>query len=443
MITAEYTIPGLRVADHEVVVPLKWWDDRNSETITVFARELVDPTRVADDMPYLVFLQGGPGGKGPRPLAADGWIGEALKSYRVVLLDQRGTGRSSNVQGRTMERFETAEAGADYLRCFRADSIVADAEHLRKTVFGGKPWSTLGQSYGGFLTLTYLSQAPEGLRACYVTGGLASVTPDAAEVYRRTFPRTEAKNREFYARFPQDEAQLARIADRLSVGDVFLPDGDLLTVRRLQTVGIDFGMKPGFERVHWLIDEAFVGSDGDELSDTFLAQVANLTSHASAPLFAALQESIYGNEGAGATGWAAQREIERLPQFAESARPLLLTGEMMFPWMFDEIRALKPFQPAVEYLSSVEDWSRLYDLDVLARNEVPVAAAVYFDDMYVDSGLQLETASTVGNTHAWVTNEFEHDGIGSPTVFPYLRNYVTSRGGDTGDTSNNGSTGGK
>ena len=43
--------------------------------------------------------------------------------------------------------------------------------------------------------------------------------------------------------------------------------------------------------------------------------------------------------------------------------------------------------------------------------EVPVFAAVYFDDMYVDAGLQLETAGYVGNVRAWVTNELEHDWI--------------------------------
>ena len=52
----------------------------------------------------------------------------------------------------------------------------------------------------------------------------------------------------------------------------------------------------------------------------------------------------------------------------------------------------------------------IYDADQLARNEVPLQAAVYFDDMYVDSGLQLDTLSRVGNSHYWTTNEFEHDG---------------------------------
>ncbi|MER7245300.1 alpha/beta fold hydrolase [Kribbella sp. NPDC000426] len=418
----EYTIPGMHVREHTVEVPLDWSDP--AERITVFARELVDPVRKDEDLPCLLFLQGGPGGKGPRPTGPAGWVGQALKKYRVVLMDQRGTGRSTPVTGRRIAAM-SAEEGADYLACFRADSIIADAEHLRQTVFGGEPWSTLGQSYGGFLTLTYLSKAPEGLTACYVTGGLASIDPSAAEVYRRTYPRVEAKNREFYKRYPHNVEQVAAIADRLAAEDVRLPDGDRLTVRRFQSLGIDFGMKPGYERIHWLIDEAL---DGDELSDTFLSQAMGSSSYAGNPLFAALQESIYGS-GEGATGWAAEAERARRPEFAEDARPLLFTGEMMYPWMFAEIRGLRPFQGAVELMAQRPSWPELYDLDRLAANDVPVAAAVYFDDMYVDSGLQLDTAGRVGNLQAWVTNEYEHDGLGSDRVFERLTELVAAIGG--------------
>jgi hypothetical protein len=84
---------------------------------------------------------------------------------------------------------------------------------------------------------------------------------------------------------------------------------------------------------------------------------------------------------------------------------------MFYSWMFEEVRALTPFRGAAELLAAYDDWGPLYDLDRLAANKVPVLAAVYFDDMYVDSGLQLETARYVGNVRAWVTNEFEHDGI--------------------------------
>lgn len=48
----------------------------------------------------------------------------------------------------------------------RADSIVKDAERVRRALVpadscGGK-MAILGQSFGGFCCLTYLSQAPEG-----------------------------------------------------------------------------------------------------------------------------------------------------------------------------------------------------------------------------------------------------------------------------------------
>jgi len=79
--------------------------------------------------------------------------------------------------------------------------------------------------------------------------------------------------------------------------------------------------------------------------------------------------------------------------------------------MFDEIRALTPFKGAAAMLAAYDAWEPLYDLERLATNEVPVFAAVYHDDMYVDAELQLETARRVGNVRTWVTNEYEHDGL--------------------------------
>ncbi|MEU6486110.1 alpha/beta fold hydrolase [Streptomyces sp. NPDC046887] len=418
----------MRVREQTVEVPLDW-SDPDRGTIDLFVRDIADPVRCGEDLPCLVYLQGGPGGKGPRPLDLSGWLGVALKAHRVVLVDQRGTGRSTRIDGRRMDAFATARQGADFLACFRADAIVADHEYLRRTLYGGRRWSTLGQSYGGFITLTYLSQAPEGLSACHVTGGLPALEPSAAEVYRRTYPRVAAKNALFYRRYPHQAEHVGRIADRLAEREVRLPDGDLLTVRRLQSLGIDLGMKPGHERLHWLLDEAF---DGTELSATFLHQVLARTSFSGNPLFAALQESIYGH-GSGSTGWAAEAERHRHPQFAETARPLLFTGEMIYPWMFEEIAALRPFRPAVELLAERDSWPRLYEPARLAANDVPVAAAVYHDDMYVDAGLQLDTAARVGNTRVWVTNEYEHDGVGDERVLTRLLDLVRETGGGVTD----------
>ncbi|WP_312169505.1 alpha/beta fold hydrolase [Microbacterium sp.] len=423
--TAQYMLPGIRVREYRTTAPLDW-NAPDGETIELFVRELVDPASDTADRPLLTYLQGGPGGANPRPLGRDGWIDEALRDYRVVLVDQRGTGQSTPVDAAIVA--ERGDAGGDFLACFRADSIVRDLEHVRETLYDGRRWATLAQSFGGWITMTYLSFAPEGLTASYVCGGVPGMPPRASEVYRRTFDRVETKTAEFYRRFPDDEAAVARIADRLAAGDVLLPDGDVLTVMRWQSLGIDFGMQPGFERLHWLVEKAFVRPG--ELSTGFLQDVMALSSSAGNPLFWTLQESIYGDEQSGATAWAAQAERERRPQFDESRRPLLFTGEMAFPWMFDEVRLLRGFRAAVDRLAAKTDWSPLYDRAALQSNEVPVAAIVYFDDMYVDAGLQLQTLEGVGNAQYWVTNEYEHDGIGSGRTLTRLRELVRDRGGE-------------
>ncbi|MDP3951708.1 alpha/beta fold hydrolase [Microbacterium sp.] len=423
--TTQYMLPGIRVREHRTTVPLDW-NAPDGETIELFVRELVDPEHDEADRPLLTFLQGGPGGANPRPLKRDGWIDEALRDYRIVLVDQRGTGSSTPLDAEIVA--ERGAAGGDYLACFRADSIVRDLEHVRTTVYDGRRWATIAQSFGGWITMTYLSFAPEGLSASYVCGGVPGVPPLASEVYRRTFDRVATKTAEFYRRYPEDEAAVARIADRLAEGDVLLPDGDVLTVRRFQALGIDFGMKPGFERLHWLIEKAFIRPG--RISHAFLQEVLALSSSAGNPLFWTLQESIYGDQESGPTAWAAQAERDRRPDFDEARRPLLFTGEMAFPWMFDEVRLLRGFRTAVDALAAKDDWSPLYDRAALGRNEVPLAAVVYFDDMYVDAGLQLDTLRGVGNSQYWVTNEFEHDGIGSGRTFTRLRELVRDRGGE-------------
>ena len=396
--------PGLRFAEHTVTVPL---DHRKPGVagIEVFAREVVAADRVGDDLPWLLFLQGGPGGRSPRPLRAESWLALATRTHRVLLLDQRGTGRSTPITARTVGDM-SPERLAAFLKLFRADSIVADAEILRREVAGGAKWDTLGQSYGGFVTMTYLSDAPAALRTCYVTGGLPGLTATADDVYARTYPRVAARNAEFYRQFPGDVEAVHRIAAHLAGNDVRLPDGDRLTVHRLRLLGNLFGHSYGYAQVHWLLEEAW---NGTELSDAFRYEVMRLTGFVDQPLFA-LQEFAYG-QGERQTGWAAARAMELRPAFAEDADPLLFTGEMMYPWMFEEIAALKPFAGAAGLLARADDWPVLYDTAALAANEVPVLAAVYADDMYVDMALSLETAAAVGNVRTWVTNEYQHDGL--------------------------------
>ena len=68
----------------------------DGEQITVFAREVVAAdTRPVRRLPWLLYLQGGPGRSARGRSGRDGWLDRALHDYRVLLLDQRGTGRST------------------------------------------------------------------------------------------------------------------------------------------------------------------------------------------------------------------------------------------------------------------------------------------------------------------------------------------------------------
>src|SRR2546421_285958 len=189
---------GLVLVEHEFELPLDHARP-DGDKITVFAREVADPDGL--DRPFLVFLQGGPGFESPRPTrlpTTPGWLDRALADYRVLFLDQRGTGRSTPI-GEPVGA--TAREQADYLTHFRADSIVRDAELIRAEL-GVDTWSVLGQSFGGFCAMTYLSLAPQGLRQALITGGVPPIGLSPEEIYRTTYGQTMTLVERYYPRVP-------------------------------------------------------------------------------------------------------------------------------------------------------------------------------------------------------------------------------------------------
>lgn len=410
MIVDRFAFPGAEATDHRLEVPLDPGRP-DGPTLSLFARELAAPG-APPDRPALLYLQGGPGSPAPRPEAVDGWIERALREFRVVLMDQRGTGLSTPATAQTLAALPDAQAQAAYLSHFRADAIVADAERLRHELLGPeRPWSVLGQSFGGFCALRYLSAAPEGVREAFLTGGLAPLVADADTVYRATYRRLAHRNDAYLRRYPGDEAGWTAVAEHLRTHDERLPNGDPLTVEGLQYLGMLLGSERGFETLHYLLEGAFVRVGGAmELSDAFREAVAARLSFTATPLFALVHEAIYAQEGA--TEWAAWRVLDEAPGVRyRPGGPLRFTGEMIYPWMFDQVAALRPLKGAAELLARRASWPRLYDLERLAANTVPVAAAVYLDDMYVDAELSLDTADRVGAVRTWVTNRYQHDGL--------------------------------
>ena len=395
MPTASFTVrtPGLVLTEHEFRIPLDHGRPEG-EKIAVFAREVADPD--GRDRPFLVFFQGGPGHEAPRPSgspSSPGWLDRALRDHRVLMLDQRGTGRSTpigDLAGRS------PEDQADYLKHFRADAIVRDAEWIRADL-GVESWSILGQSFGGFCAVTYLSLAPEGLREAFITGGVPPIGHHPDDIYRATFERMLERNRRYYERYPADRDRVRALQARLDDGKVQLPDGDVLTSRRFRQLGNHLGMSDGAERLHYLLE---LPPD----SPAFLHDVQYPMPFARNPIYAVIHEACYADGQA--TDWSAARV--QPAQFAEDLT--LFTGEHVFPWMFEDYGALVQLREAADLLSR-HPWPRLYDAERLAANDVPVAAAIYAEDPYVESRFSMETAGVIRGLRPWLTNEFDHNGL--------------------------------
>jgi pimeloyl-ACP methyl ester carboxylesterase len=389
----EVLTPGLVLVEHEFSVPLDH-SRTGGERITVFAREVADPD--GRDRPFLLFLQGGPGFEAARPTrhpTDPGWLDRALADFRVLMLDQRGTGRSSPVG--SLGALSPGEQ-AERLAHFRADSIVRDAEWIRREL-GAEPWSVLGQSFGGLCVTSYLSIAPEGLREAFITGGLPPLGPDIDDVYRATYARTLERNRRYYERYPADRERVRSLHEHVTAHDVRLPSGDRLTAGRLRQLGGVLGMSDGAERLHYLLE---LPRD----APAFLHDVDAAPPYARNPLYAILHEACWADGGT--TNWAAERLLPG--DYADA--PELFTGEHVYPWMFEEYEALRPLRDAAQILAE-RTWPRLYDPERLRANTVPVAAAIYTDDMYVERAFSERTAAVIRGLRPWITSEYEHNGL--------------------------------
>jgi pimeloyl-ACP methyl ester carboxylesterase len=385
--------PGLVLTEHEFEVPLDHARP-DGERITVFAREVADPD--GRDRPFLVYLQGGPGHEAPRPTrgpTSPSWLDRALRDHRVLMLDQRGTGRSDPV-GLLPDL--TPKEQADRLALFRADAIVRDAEWIRQQL-GIDRWSVLGQSFGGFCLLRYVSAAPGSLAAAYFTGGVPPVGRAIDDVYRATYTTMLERNRRYYRRYPADRDRVRALLELIDAGKIRLPSGTL-TGRWFRQVGNVLGMSDGAERLHYILER-------DPRSPAFLWDLsAALPFIGRNPLYAVIHESSYADGQV--TRWAADRVMPR--EFR--ADPTLLTGEHVFPWNFEDDQTLAPLREAAELLAE-RGWPRLYDPEALGSCEVPCAAAVYAEDPYVDRAFSEETAAMIPTMRLWLTNEYEHNGL--------------------------------
>lgn len=438
-----HIVPGpLRVTELTFRVPLDY-DDADGEKITLFGRSVTpyeipiapsDSDEEASPLPYMVYLEGGPGFGNREPQDHPLTSTALERGYQVLYLDHRGTGYSSPVSTKMLNQLVGGEdAQVDYLRLMRQDNTVRDCESVRKALTKGmsdnqSKWSIFGQSYGGFVSLSYLSLHPQGLREVFLTGGLAPVGKSADQVYESLYPRVMKRNAAYYKKFPEDIKNVRQVASYIEEqgGSVDLPAGGSLTVPRLMTIGIDFGGAGGFDSVHTIIMNLKMSLDQfGFLSRASLAPMETFTAFDTNIIYAILHEAIYCNGPNDVSNWASDRVARELNLFSwlssngsvpsNSSEPLLFAGENIFPFFFDTYPELIPLKSVANKLAAVDDWTYIYDQEQLAKNDVPVYAAVYIDDLYVDYEYSKDTARLVKGTKTWETNAYYHSGLRTNT----------------------------
>lgn len=394
-------LPGLKLREITLQVPL---DHLNPAAgmIDIFARVVTG--KDGEKRPYLLFLQGGPGHEAARPALYPSpqptWLPRALEDYQVVMLDQRGTGRSTPVSADPdfgpLAGLTPSEQ-AEYLTHLRADEIVRDAEALR-AYLGGKRWTLLGQSFGGFTSVRYLSSHPEGLSGAILTGGLTAVGHPIEDVYAETWRIMMDKSETYYRQYPEDRDRVRQIYNLAREGKIITPNGDKVGADRWRTVGIVLGAQGGGMKLHELLEN-------DPFSPAFRHDLAAmLPFEGRNPLYAILHESCYADGVA--TRWAASRTMPR-----EVKRDgTLLAGEHLPRDLFEESSELRPLREAADIVANYE-WTQLYSTERLASADVPVAAAAYYEDAYVPLKFSTETAGILKDCRLWVTSEYEHNGL--------------------------------
>jgi len=472
------------------------------------AQTYVQKSALTNAQSLCLYLQGGPGFGAAAPVAglgfgsaASSWAAQALLGgvggyQRVVLLDQRGTGKSTPITKQTLEfqfpdlfllddqtavatkndpiqleelvkneedkdlqkRALTVQSAVntvtEYLSCFRADSIVQDAELVREALLlskplgeeeeaavnikvdevdweGPKPWGgCLGQSFGGFCLMTYLSQVPNPPKICLFTGGIAPILSPLKDVYTQLWKRVQKRTKLYYEMYPGDVALVKKIVQRLLHEPAPLPAGGSLTARRFLQIGLGYlGSSPSsFAALHKLLSSAFVVAAADPSQVTSLEDIGKLQFHRSflksmevdqsfddAPIYYWMHESIYADGDTNApTQWTAHRAYQDLVQgdaevwdYRKTSShldnddiPTLFFGEMVFPWMADgdyaELSGLG-LKHVADSLANKNDWPILYDTDrmcqVLEAGSSRAAAAIYYDDFYVDFDSSMKVAN--------------------------------------------------
>ncbi|KAI0596695.1 Alpha/Beta hydrolase protein [Biscogniauxia sp. FL1348] len=406
----------------------------------------------------LVYLCGGPGDKNPpsRLPRLNRYFLE--RGYWILYPDYRGTGDSSSAEIAWFLDHPDESRALYTIEKLGQRNIVRDLEAVRAVMCQGAKWTICAQSYGGWITYSYLSFSPSGLKRVCLNAGVAPIHYDPASVHRRLFKNIIKRNEAYYFMYPGDVERVKRIALWLASHNrgegVEVPDWGNITAHQFLCLGRNLSSEAKYPQLHRLFrkmaedikeTEAGSGPGSGSLSDATIGLYLETDSWRfdQRPLYAVLNESQYLRDSKDVTRWVAQR-VAREPEFEpyfwwvnsaaseieaalrrgeeeqqqqeKSGAKLYLSGEMVYAFFFDNYAALRRFKRvAMEFAEGSRPEEASYDLAQIKRNEVPVTSVQGSADVIVDPDLAFPTWTKTGNLMACELEGLEHGAIRSHT----------------------------
>ena len=157
------------------------------------------------------------------------------------------------------------------------------------------------------------------------------------------------------------------------------------------------GMSDGAERLHYLLE---LPPD----SPAFLHDVESAVGFARNPIYAILHEASWADGGA--TRWSARARAAGRVRRARTCSPASTCTRGCSRTTGRSRRCATP-----RSCSPSASGRGCTTTDVLRGNEVPAAAAIYVEDMYVERVVLRGDRAQIRGLRAWITNEYEHNGL--------------------------------
>lgn len=466
--------------DHDLLYPEKGDFDRFEivldAKIVLGTKQQQRPLTV-EQLPHLisrnkksklrVYLCGGPGEENPPdriPELNRHYLGKGFEDC-IVYPDYRGTGQSVEIRGcdgkpdPDCTKFMRLLRPQDHpnntdtdltndevvsmtrlLTLFRQDYIVRDLEAIRQCLLisglRNNKWDLVGQSFGGWISLSYLSYYPEGINTSSITAGLAPIGKSPDEIYSALFKVVRERNEEYYAEYPEDIERVKAIVIHLIAGSSRheagfpLPSGGRLGPRRFLCIGRLLGSRPRWKDLHRLIDVMDNDfSTAGRLTDTTLRLYEEIDTWRldKRPLYYLLHEAMYCRKGE-TSNWSASRVALKFPAFRwaqhnstwemelihtcsllEHDGKVYFSGEMVYPFLMYEYKSLRPLEKVAEALAA-HKWTFDPYHDTLMHNKINVAALSYLGDMHVHTPFAEDTAGMVAGMEHEVLDK-SSDGL--------------------------------